>query len=33
YDIVSMHERDEDGTTIVGTPKHWHVFSVTAVKR
>ncbi|HCH0397717.1 TPA: class I SAM-dependent methyltransferase [Vibrio parahaemolyticus] len=32
YDIVSMHERDEDGTTIVGTPKHWHVFSVTAVK-
>ncbi len=33
YDIVSFNERDEDGTTAVGSQKHWHVFSVTAVKR
>jgi len=28
-----LHERDEDGTTVVGSQKHWHMFSVTARKR
>ncbi|MGR5133396.1 class I SAM-dependent methyltransferase [Vibrio alfacsensis] len=33
YDVATFHERDEDGTTAVGSSKHWHVFSVTAIKR
>ncbi|WP_104024136.1 class I SAM-dependent methyltransferase [Vibrio hyugaensis] len=33
YDIIHFHERDEDGTTAVGNTKHWHMFSITAVKR
>ncbi|OOE41777.1 SAM-dependent methyltransferase [Salinivibrio kushneri] len=33
FEIVSFKERDEPGATMVGTPKHWHVFSVVAVKR
>ncbi len=33
YEIVSFNERDEDGTTAVGSEKHWHVFSVTAIKK
>lgn len=33
YEILYFHERDEDGTTAVGHTKHWHTFSVTAIKR
>ena len=33
YELISLNERDEDGTTVVGSPKHWHMFSVTARKR
>lgn len=33
YDIIHFHERDEDGTTAVGNTKHWHMFSITAIKR
>jgi SAM-dependent methyltransferase len=32
FDIEYFHERDEDGATADGTPKHWHVFSVIARK-
>ena len=33
YDILHFHERDEDGSTALGNAKHWHMFSVTALKR
>jgi len=33
FDIVRFTERDEDGTTAIGKEKHWHVFSVVAIKR
>ncbi|HDU8577141.1 MULTISPECIES: bifunctional 2-polyprenyl-6-hydroxyphenol methylase/3-demethylubiquinol 3-O-methyltransferase UbiG [unclassified Vibrio] len=33
YELISLNERDEDGATVVGSPKHWHMFSVTARKR
>ncbi|MCF7453296.1 class I SAM-dependent methyltransferase [Vibrio sp. A1-1] len=33
YELISLNERDEDGTTVVGSLKHWHMFSVTARKR
>ncbi|MCC8251762.1 class I SAM-dependent methyltransferase [Vibrio campbellii] len=33
YEIIHFYERDEDGTTAVGNAKHWHTFSITAIKR
>ncbi|CAH1576823.1 hypothetical protein THOE12_50204 [Vibrio rotiferianus] len=33
YEIVHFYERDEDGSTAVGSTKHWHMFSITAIKR
>ncbi|MFB1067148.1 class I SAM-dependent methyltransferase [Vibrio diabolicus] len=33
YELISLNERDEDGTTVVESPKHLHMFSVTARKR
>jgi hypothetical protein len=33
YEIVHFYERDEDGRTAVGSTKHWHMFSITAIKR
>ncbi len=32
FNVEYFHERDEDGATAEGTPKHWHVFSVIAKK-
>ena len=32
YDIVEFTERDEVGQTMLGESKHWHTFSVIAVK-
>jgi SAM-dependent methyltransferase len=33
FDLVHFNERDEPGQTALGYPKHWHIFSVLAVKR
>ncbi|HAS6102487.1 TPA: methyltransferase domain-containing protein [Vibrio vulnificus] len=33
FDIVSWSERDELGQTTIGATKHWHIYSVVAVKR
>lgn len=33
FDIVRFSERDEQGTTSLGKMKHWHTFSVVALKR
>lgn len=33
FDVISFHERDEQGMTTLGRSKHWHTFSVVAVKR
>lgn len=33
FDVVRFRERDEDGMTAIGKEKHWHVFSVVAIKR
>jgi tellurite methyltransferase len=30
FEIEDLKEVDEDGTTALGDPKHWHVFSVVA---
>lgn len=32
FDIIEFHERDEKGRTAIGKVKHWHTFSVVAVK-
>jgi SAM-dependent methyltransferase len=32
FDIISFFERDEDGKTALGREKHWHTYSVIAVK-
>lgn len=32
FDIVHFQERSEQGMTALGKPKHWHTFSVVAVK-
>ncbi len=32
-EIIQLTEKEEDGTTANGTPKHWHVFYVIAKKR
>jgi len=31
-EVLKLEEREEDGTTAAGTPKHWHVFYITARK-
>ncbi len=33
FEIIEFHERDEKGRTAIGKIKHWHTFSVIAVKR
>ncbi|MBV7261384.1 class I SAM-dependent methyltransferase [Photobacterium sp. WH24] len=33
FDIIRFSERDEDAKTTLGKMKHWHTFSVVAVKR
>ena len=33
FEIVRFHERDETGKTAIGKTKHWHTFSVVAIKR
>ncbi|MGS0725253.1 class I SAM-dependent methyltransferase [Shewanella sp. 0m-11] len=33
FEIVRFHERDEIGKTAIGKTKHWHTFSVVAIKR
>ncbi|MBC3622090.1 class I SAM-dependent methyltransferase [Vibrio metschnikovii] len=33
FDVIEFNERDEDGTTMIGDLKHWHIYSVVAVKR
>ena len=30
FDVLSLKEEDQDGSTAVGTTKHWHVFHVIA---
>lgn len=32
FNIIDFHERDEPGKTRIGTNKHWHTYSVIAVK-
>ncbi len=33
FEIIEFNERDADGTTMLGESKHWHTYSVVAVKR
>jgi tellurite methyltransferase len=33
FDIEHLDEREYDGKTAVGVPKHWHIFEVAARKR
>jgi len=33
YDVERLDEEEEDSTTAVGDPKHWHLFHVVARKR
>ncbi|PVZ68446.1 SAM-dependent methyltransferase [Pelagibaculum spongiae] len=33
FEIVKIKERNEDGTTAIGTAKHWHSFHILAIKR
>jgi len=33
FEIKRFHERDEQGKTSLGRTKHWHTFTVVAVKR
>ncbi|WOD11366.1 methyltransferase domain-containing protein [Pseudomonas sp. NyZ704] len=33
FDIIQLHERNEQGITALGRTKQWHIFSVVAVKR
>jgi tellurite methyltransferase len=33
FDIELLNEREYDGQTALGTPKHWHLFEVAARKR
>jgi len=33
FEIIHWCERDEDGETALGRVKHWHTFSVIAIKR
>lgn len=33
FDVIEFNERDEDGLSAIGVAKHWHIYSVVAVKR
>lgn len=33
FDIIQLHERNEQGMTALGRNKHWHTFAVVAIKR
>jgi tellurite methyltransferase len=33
WELIQMREEDEDGHVADGTPKHWHVFDVIALRR
>lgn len=33
FDLIAFHERDELGQTQIGESKHWHTYSVIAIKR
>ncbi|MGF1771658.1 class I SAM-dependent methyltransferase [Vibrio wakamikoensis] len=33
FDVIRFHERNEPGITAIGIEKHWHIYSVIAVKR
>jgi SAM-dependent methyltransferase len=33
FEVERLDEFDGDGTTVIGKPKHWHVFHVVARKR
>jgi tellurite methyltransferase len=33
FEVELFDELDEDGSTVVGEPKHWHVFDLVARKR
>ena len=33
FEMIRFHERDELGKTVIGKTKHWHTFSVVALKR
>jgi trans-aconitate methyltransferase len=33
FEVIRFHERDEVGNTAIGKTKHWHTFSVVAIKR
>ena len=33
FEVEHLKEREEDGKTRLGEPKHWHVFSIVARKR
>lgn len=33
FDIFQLNERDEIGTTAIGKEKHWHTYSVVAIKK
>jgi len=32
FDVELFNEIEEDGTTVVGDPTHWHVFHIVARK-
>ena len=33
FDVIEFHERDEIGSTQLGKKKHWHTYSVIAIKK
>ncbi|WP_281545827.1 hypothetical protein [Grimontia sp. SpTr1] len=33
FEIVFLKERDELGKTAIGNEKHWHTFTLIAIKR
>lgn len=33
FDIIRFHERNEQGSTALGRMKHWHTYTVVAVRR
>ncbi len=33
FDVISLHERDELGSTQLGKEKHWHSYSIIAIKK
>lgn len=33
FEVIRFHERDEQALTSLGKMKHWHTYSVVAIKR